>query len=136
MDPFNIDTPVDTLQAFASKFTPRPGMKDKACMPKDKWFGIDQKTKDLWDQIDDKYKSVLEVHTKPSTASHFSSKPPNKPPFPTKPRHNINLPEMSAYEFLQVHSDELEPDTEPDEANTEDIPAEEAEPEPSDTLLI
>jgi hypothetical protein len=55
IDPFDIDTPVDTIQAFASKVTPRPGMKDKVCMPKDKWFGIDQKTKNLWDEIDDKY---------------------------------------------------------------------------------
>jgi hypothetical protein len=43
---------------------------------------------------------------------------------------------MSAYEFLQVHSHELEPDPEPDEAISEDVQAEEAEPEPSDTLLI
>jgi hypothetical protein len=26
LDPFNIDTPIETIQAFASKFTPRPGM--------------------------------------------------------------------------------------------------------------
>jgi hypothetical protein len=48
----------------------------------------------------------------------------------------LNLHEMSAYEFLQVHSHELEPDPEPDEAISEDLPAEEAEPAPSDTLLI
>jgi hypothetical protein len=42
MDPFDIDTPVDTIQAFASKFTPRPGMKDKVHVPKVKWVGIDQ----------------------------------------------------------------------------------------------
>jgi hypothetical protein len=46
-DPFDIDTPVDTIQAFTAKFTPRPGMNDKVHMPKDKWFGLDQKTKDL-----------------------------------------------------------------------------------------
>jgi hypothetical protein len=39
MDPFDIDTPLDTIQAFASKFTPHPGMKVKVRMPKDKWFG-------------------------------------------------------------------------------------------------
>jgi hypothetical protein len=109
-------------------------------MPKDKWFGIDQKTKELWDQIDDKYKAVISGYTKPSTSSPFSSKPPSKPPskpsFPNKPRRNINLHEMSAYEFLQVHSHELEPDPEPDETIPEDLPAEEVNPEPSDTLLI
>jgi hypothetical protein len=97
MDPFDIDTPVDTIQAFASKFTPRPGMKDKVCMPKDKWFGIDQKTEDLWDQIDDKYKSIILGYTKPSTSSHFSSKPPSKPSFPNKLRRNINLHDMFAF---------------------------------------
>jgi hypothetical protein len=66
------------------KFTPCPGMKDKVCMPKDKWFGIDQKTKDLWDQRDDKYKSVKLGYTKSSTSSPFSRKPPSKPSFPTK----------------------------------------------------
>jgi hypothetical protein len=135
MDPFDIDTPVDTIQAFASKFTPRRGMNDKVHMPRDKWFGLDQKTKDLWDQIDDKYKSVILGYTKSSSPSPFSSKLPSKSPFPNKPHCNINLHEMSAYEFLQVYSHELEPDPEPDEAIPEDLPAEQAEPEP-DTLLI
>jgi hypothetical protein len=47
MDPFDIDTPVDTIPAFASKSKPRPDMKEKVCMPKDKWFGLDQNTKEL-----------------------------------------------------------------------------------------
>jgi hypothetical protein len=104
-------------------------------LTKDKRFGIDQKTKDLWDQIDDKYKSIILGYSKPSTSSPFSGKPLSRPSFPTKPR-DINLHEMSAYEFLQVHSHELEPDPEPDEAISEVVQTEEAEPEPSDTLLI
>jgi hypothetical protein len=48
-DLFDNDTSVDTIQAFASKFTPRPSMNDKVCMPRDKWFGRDQKTNDFWD---------------------------------------------------------------------------------------
>jgi hypothetical protein len=111
-------------------------MKDKVRMPKYKWFGIDQKTKDFWDQIDDKYKSIILGYTKPSTSSPFSSKPPSRPSFPNKSRRNSNLHEMSAYEFLQVNSHELEPDPEPDEAISEDLPAEATEPAPSDTLLI
>jgi hypothetical protein len=74
---------------------------------------IDKKTKDLWDQIDDKYKSIILGCTNPSPSSPFSSKPPMKPSFPTKLRRNIKLHAMSAYEFLQVHSRELEPDPEP-----------------------
>jgi hypothetical protein len=49
-------------------------------MPKEKWFCIDQK---LWDQIDDKYKSVILGYTKSSSPSPFPSRPPGKPPFPT-----------------------------------------------------
>jgi hypothetical protein len=33
MDPFDIDTSVDTIHAFASKFTPGSGVKDKVRMP-------------------------------------------------------------------------------------------------------
>jgi hypothetical protein len=86
---FDIDTPVDTIQAFASKFTPRRGANDKVRMPKDKWFGLDQKSKDLWDQIDDKYKSVILGYTKSSSPSPFST--PSKPPFPPKQSCGINL---------------------------------------------
>jgi hypothetical protein len=59
--------PPETIQAFASKFTPCPGAIDKVHMPEDKWFGLDQKTIDLWDQIDDKFKSVILGYTKSSS---------------------------------------------------------------------
>jgi hypothetical protein len=97
MDPLDIDTPVDTIQAYASKFTSRPSSAKKVRMPKDKWFGVDQNTKDLWDQIDDKYKSVILGYTKSYSSSPFPSKHPSKPPFPPKQHRNINLHEMSAY---------------------------------------
>jgi hypothetical protein len=35
MDRFDIDTPVDTIKAFASKFTTLPGMNERIRMPKD-----------------------------------------------------------------------------------------------------
>ena len=63
---FDIDTPVDTIQAFATKFSPRlgsHGVNDRVRMPKDKWLNLDQKTKDLWDQIDDKHKSIILGYT-------------------------------------------------------------------------
>jgi hypothetical protein len=64
-------------------------------MPKDKWFGLDKKTKDLWDKIDDKYKSIILGYTKSPTPSPFRT--PSKPPFPPKQHHGISLHEMSAY---------------------------------------
>jgi hypothetical protein len=134
MDPFDIDTPVDTIHAFASKLTPRRGANDKVRMPKDKWFGLDQKTKDLWDQIDDKYKSVILGYTKSSSPSPFRT--PSKPPFPPKQSRGINLHEMSAYEYLQEYSHELEPDPTPDEITNEESQVDEIQSESSDTLLV
>jgi hypothetical protein len=43
---------------------------------------------------------------------------------------------MSALEFLQANSHELEPDPAPDEAITHDLPDDETNPKPSGTLLI
>jgi hypothetical protein len=77
-DPFDIDTPVDAIEAFASKSIPHPGMKEKVCMPKAKWFGLDQNSKDLWDKIDDKYKSIILGYTQPPSPSPFHNRPPNK----------------------------------------------------------
>jgi hypothetical protein len=134
MDPFDIDTPVDTIQAFASKFTPQRGASDKVWMPKDKWFGFDQKTKDLWDQIDDKCKSVILGYTKSSSPSPF--KTPSKSLFPPKQICGINLHEISAYEYLQVHSHELEPDPAPDEITNEEPQVDEIQHEHTDTLLV
>jgi hypothetical protein len=86
-------------------------------------------------QIDDKYKSVFLGYTKSS--SPVPSRPSSKPPFPPRQqRRNINLHEMSAFEFLQVHTHELEPDLTPDETNNEDSPDIEPDPESSGTLLI
>jgi hypothetical protein len=71
MDPSDINTQVDSIQAFASKFTSLPSATDRLCMPKDKWLGIDQNTKELWDQIDDKYKSIILVILNHLILHHF-----------------------------------------------------------------
>jgi hypothetical protein len=103
-------------------------------MPKDKWFGLDQKTKDPWDQIDDMYKSVILGYTKSSSPSSFRT--PSKPPFPPKQCCGSNLHEMSAYEYLQVHSRELEPDPAPDETIYKASQVDEINSESPDTLLV
>jgi hypothetical protein len=81
MDPFNISTSVDIIQTHVSKSIPRPVMNEKACENHDKWFNINYKTKDLSDQIDDKYKSVKLIYTKSPSSSPFPSTPPSKPHF-------------------------------------------------------
>jgi hypothetical protein len=50
-------TPLLILSRLMLLISHRPGLKEKVGMPQDKWFAIDQKTKEQWDQIDDsKYK--------------------------------------------------------------------------------
>jgi hypothetical protein len=121
MDPFNISTSVDTIQTHVSKSMPCPvSMNEKACENQDKWFKINYKTKDLRNQIDDKYKSVKLSYTRLPSSSPFPITPPSKPPFSPKQSHDINLHEITAYELLQVHTHELEPDSAPDEAIIEE----------------
>jgi hypothetical protein len=83
-------------------------------------YATDQKTKEIWDQRDDTYKSIILGYTKASSHPSFPSKTPSKPPFPPKQHCNINLYVMSACEFLQIHSHELEPDPAPDETIIEE----------------
>jgi hypothetical protein len=100
-DPFDLYTQVDTLQAFASKFTPRKGpgnFNDRVHTPKDKWFGLNQKTKEIWNQIDDKYRSVFVGFTSISTLLLVNHQ--------TNLLLQIlviisNLHEMSAYDFYR-----------------------------------
>jgi hypothetical protein len=47
--PFDIDTPGETMQAYASNFRPNQHKNDhnsRVRMPKDKWLRLDDKTKD------------------------------------------------------------------------------------------
>ena len=136
---FDIDTPVDTIQAFASNFRPRPprnGASDRVRMPKDKWFSLDQKTKDLWDQIDDKQKSIILGYEKPTAPPYSSNSKPPYRPTSSIPRRNINLHELSAYDFLQAHVHDIQLQEDHDEV-VDDTPAtSESEPDPPDTLLI
>jgi hypothetical protein len=72
IESFDIDTPVDTIQAYASDFSPWPGShgtNDRVHMSKDKWLSLDQKTKDFWNQIDDKYRSIILGYIKSSSPS-------------------------------------------------------------------
>jgi hypothetical protein len=136
MDPFDISHSIDTIQTHVSKSIPHPVIKGKACANQDKWSIINHKPKDLREQIDDKYKSVKLGYTKSPSSSPFPSNPPSKPPFSLQQSHNINLHEITTYEFLQVHTHELEPDPASDEIVPDDPPVDEAEHEPPEILLI
>jgi hypothetical protein len=141
-DTFDIDTPVETIQAFVSNFRSKPnanGMPDRVRMPKDKWFSLDQKTKDLWDQIDDRQKSIILGYMQPPSPSSLfnkgTKKPPNHSKFPP-PRRNVNLHEVSAYDFLQANIHDLHTMDDIDEVQENNESTDAPDPEPPDTLLI
>jgi hypothetical protein len=135
---FDINNPVDTIQAFATKFSPRlgsHGVNDRVRMPKEKWLNLDQKMKDLWYQIDDKYKSIILGCKKLPNSSPTLNKPPIKPPYPNK-RWYTNLHDMSAYDFLLSHVHDLEPEAVQNDNTNDDPPVNESDSEPPDFLLI
>jgi hypothetical protein len=57
-EPFDIDTPVDTIQAYASNYRPtsnRSNNNNRVQMPKDRWISLDHKTKAIWDSVEEYY---------------------------------------------------------------------------------
>lgn len=119
-EPYDIDHDLGTLQAYAS-FQPKSGnLSQRVRMAKDKWFALDSKSKELWDQLDDKAKSIILGYSKPPIKPPGNYKPPgNFQPNPRfKPKPKVNLHEISAHEFLaNIHdlqvNDGEEDDTPP-----------------------
>jgi hypothetical protein len=44
---FDIDTPVETIQAYAANYRPSPN-DIRVWMPKEQWFSLNDKTKYIW----------------------------------------------------------------------------------------
>jgi hypothetical protein len=85
-------------------------------MPSEKLFGLDAASKAIWDRLDDKAKSIIMGYTKPESqsarptgnSSTFRRPPVNqsgKPPF----KAQVNVDEMSAYEFLLANIHDVAP---------------------------
>jgi hypothetical protein len=58
-EPFDIDTPVETIKAYAANYRPntnKAGNDNQVRMPKEQWLSLDDKNKSLWDSIDDNIK--------------------------------------------------------------------------------
>jgi hypothetical protein len=73
-EPFYIDTPVDTIQAYASNYRPTSNRSDnnnQVRMPKDRWIILDDQTKAIWDTIGDKFKNIILGYT--TSSPHTSS---------------------------------------------------------------
>jgi hypothetical protein len=72
-------------------------------MPCEKLFGLDAKSKELWEKLYDKSKYTILGYDSGITTSFF--KPPNKSsPFQRK----VNLHEMTAYNFLEAYSHQVD----------------------------
>jgi hypothetical protein len=85
-------------------------------MPSEKWFGLEAASKAIWDRLDDKATSIILGYTKPESQSTRPTgnsstvrRPPvnlsGKPPF----KAQVNLHEMSAYDFLLANIHDVTP---------------------------
>ena len=122
---YDIDTSNDVIQAFASasnyhqKQSARPNQQQRVRMACDKWFSLDQKQKEIWDQLDEKAKSIILGYSKPPDKP-FSKKSFNKSSFPRK--QQVNLHEISAYDFIQANMHDLHVDEETEDDVADDQP--------------
>jgi hypothetical protein len=106
-------------------------------MSSDKWFGLDEASRSVWDQLDEKAKSIILGYTTPepthrsSTAKSTFGSSPNRPSF----NRQANLHEISAYDFLLANMHDVTYD---DTAHAHFDTADDPPPpdEPADTLLI
>ena len=128
---FDIDCPVSSIQAYATNFRSKPmgrPNQSKVRMPSDKWFGLDATSKAIWDRLDDKAKSIILGYTKPdqkqqgfsSSNVPFGKSPssqPHRPPF----KAQVNLHDISAYDFLIANMHDMAP-TDDDHAPDEGAP--------------
>ena len=111
-DPYDIDAPVAIIQANAHDQRLRSMSKPtipRVRMPRDRWFSLSDKDRQLWDQLDDKAKASILGTSVPTTTG--------APPFDRRQRDNptrrTNLHDLSAYEFLQAHFHDLNSDQSP-----------------------
>ena len=115
---YDIDVPVSMILANSTEQRYKPyggtGKSNVVRMPRDKWINLDPKSKEIWDKLDDKAKSIILGYDNIGTSS--SAKPFSKPN--KSFQRKVNLHEMSAFDFIQAYSHQLE-DPAPDEHVTE-----------------
>jgi hypothetical protein len=133
-EPFDIDTPVETIQAYAANYRSNPkraGTDNRVRMPKERWLSLDDKTKAIWDSIDNKFKNIILGYTVSSPSFLTCSSKP-LPKSTTKP------PFSSHKAFLNKMLQELgESDEEVHEDTAEEVPTSaDLEPDPPLDPLI
>jgi hypothetical protein len=102
---YDIDAPVSLILANSTEqCNQRPGRNGRSSnmvrMPRDKWFNLDAASKEIWDKLDNKAKSIILGYEppKPSTTTPFNSFQPTS----SNHQRRINLHDMSAYDLVQA----------------------------------
>ena len=99
---YNIDTPIDTIQAFAlnrGRGPLRSSGPPRVLMPRDKWFALDQESKETWDKLSEKAKGIiLGTVDVPKESFRLFQRNNNRTPF--KPKHQENLHQISAFDYF------------------------------------
>jgi hypothetical protein len=102
-------------------------------MPNDRWIILDDKTKALWDSIEDKFKTIILGYT--TSYPHVSSYTPHHGKTPTTSSSKSKAWRALLHEFIEAFNDELEET--PEEATADDAPlSADLEPDPPANLLI
>ena len=146
IEPYDIDSSVSELHAYATKFgkMTRPSnnrSNNIVKMSSDQWYSLDEKSRAIWDQLDNNAKSLILGYTSPSPLSrpqlNRSNGPSKTSSFGKQPfKPQAHLDAISAYDFLVAnmhnvtyHDEEIVNDTD----NTQD---DEPKDEEHDTRLI
>ena len=141
---YDIDVPVSSLLANATEHHNKKQVKfgNRAVhMPRDKWYNLDSKNKEIWDKLDDKAKSIIlgynnTVGTNKPSSIHQQS---NYKPKTSFQRHQANLHELTAYDFLQafIHETDTSNDDNTGDTNNDiEIPPSTVDTNEQDTMLV
>jgi hypothetical protein len=129
---YDIDIPVSILQANVHDSTTKKKMSSKSSpqcprMSRDKWFSLSEAQRLIWDQLDDKAYAIILGISKPQPSA----------------QRQVNLHEISVYDFLQAHVHQLEhiPELDPElnDEDTEEFQNAQQDPEPdtlTDSVLV
>ena len=124
---FDIDSPVDTIQAFTMENQRPSKPPTRVRMPRDRWMQLSDPQRRLWDSFSDHAKATILGINRPSG---LASKPATS-------LSKVNLHEISAFDFLQAnlhetgnddsndqdefHDADMEPPDAPDDGECADI---------------
>jgi hypothetical protein len=104
-------------------------------VPKDRWISLDDKTKAIWDSIEDKFKNIILGYI--TSSPHTSSYTPHRGKTPNTLFNKSSSKSWKALlqEFIEAFDDELE--EAPEEVIADDVPlSADHEPDPPANLLI